>query len=47
LPTQQLLELGDQIGKVSKGLPKQDLERLLRKKIKKKGEVCPVCQNDM
>lgn len=43
----QLLELGDQIGKVSKGLSKEEIEKLLHRKMKKPGEQCPVCQNEV
>ena len=36
--------MGDQIGKVSKGLSKEDIERLHHRKAKKGEESCPICQ---
>ncbi len=42
-----MLDLGDQIGKVSKGLSKEDIERLNHRKAKKGEESCPVCQNEI
>jgi hypothetical protein len=44
---QQLLELGDKIGKVSKGLSKEEIEKLNHKHNKQAGERCPICQNEL
>lgn len=39
----QLIELGEKIGKVSKGLTKEQIDKLNHLKIKKKDESCPIC----
>ncbi len=38
-----MIELGEKIGKVSKGLSKEDIEKLNHVKIHRKDESCPIC----
>jgi E3 ubiquitin-protein ligase BIG BROTHER-like protein len=44
---EQLLELGEKIGKVSKGLTKEEIEGLEHVKMKKKEENCPICCTEL